>query len=79
MMKAERWKSDRCNTDGNGPPDRPNGEDRGMLVKVFGECWQTGNRRVLVVTLDSEVGRGRRRWCGMRGLEDFSLVAWKEC
>lgn len=77
-MKAERWKSGRRKTDGNGPPDRMNGGDREMLAKVFGECWQSGNKRDPVVTVDSEVGRGRRRWCGTRGLEDFSLVAWKE-
>ncbi|SRR5258706_2841268 len=63
---VEKWQvQDRW----NGPPDRLNdtgyGADRGMLVKVFGECWQTGNKRVPVITLDSEVGRGRHRWCGM--------------
>lgn len=57
-MKAERWKSGRCKTDGVGHlTERRTGDwgtDRGILV---GEGWQTGNEVDPIVTLDSEVGK----------------------
>lgn len=61
---VEKWQmQDRW----NGPPDRANdrglGTDRGILVKVFGEGWQTGNNMDPVVTLDSEFGKKKGTRC----------------